>query len=192
MTAGRTENASTDLFPPDEIGEIPENLYREPLEVIYADHFRALVACRLLDSLIDPAGDPAAPRLAAAVRQFLEHDLPANFADEEEDLFPLLRARCTGEDKVEELLALLTGEHAQNGALATAVIEQLGRLAAGKPVRNAPRAHEQAALFGELLRRHLAWENGWLLSLARQRLTPADLSRLGRSMAARHGVDYPE
>ena len=30
------------------IGDLPENLFREPLELLYADHFRTLVVCRLL------------------------------------------------------------------------------------------------------------------------------------------------
>jgi len=192
MTDTAGQSAPPDAMASDEIGGIPENLYREPLEAIYADHYRALVACRLLERLVDPAGDSADKRQVVAVRHFLEHDLPAHFADEEEDLFPLLRQRCTSDDKVDKLLALLSQEHAQNGALAASVIDHLRRLATGKRVRNAARAQEQAALFGELQRRHLAWENGLLLSLARQRLTRSDLSRLGRSMAARHGASYRE
>lgn len=190
MIAARTESALTDAMASDEIGEIPENLYREPLEALYADHFRALVACRLLDRLSDPSDDATASRHAAAVRHFLEHDLPAHHADEEEDLFPLLRERCIGDERVEKMLALLTEEHADNGALAAAVIENLGRIASGEAVRDAPQAHQQAVLFSKLHRRHMAWENGLLLSLARRRLTPADLSRLGRSMAVRHGANY--
>ncbi len=188
MTAGAVSAAMGS----DEIGEIPENLYREPLEALYADHFRAHVACRLLCRVIDAAGDGAVQRQARAVQHFLEHDLPAHFADEEEDLFPLLRARCRDDDRIEVVLALLTEEHARTGTLAEAVVEHLRRMAAGRETGDTPLAKQQAMLFGELHERHLAWENRLLLSLARQRLTRADLSRLGRSMAVRHGARYPE
>ena len=184
--------AGTDPVDWDEIGEIPENLYREPLEAIYADHFRTLVACRLLDRLIDRAGDPAAIRHAGTVQRFLEQDLPAHHADEEEDLFPMLRARCSGNERVEKVLALLSEEHTKNQGLVSAVIDHLSRVVTGEAVRNAPEAHEKAVLFGELCRRHMAWENELVLSLARQILTAEDLADLGRSMAARHGVRYRE
>ena len=37
-------------------------------------------------------------------------------------------------------------------------------------------------------RRHLAWENGAILPLARKRLTPEDLRTLGQKMAALRGI----
>lgn len=175
----------------DQIGDIPENLYREPLEAIYADHFRALMVCRMLDGL----GAQEQPKLVeclTGIRHFLEHDLPIHMADEEQDLFPLLRRRCRPEDEVDNLLALLSEEHARNADLATAIIQDLAELRTkGGPARR-EKLIVEATLFKELQRRHLAWENSVLLPLARSRLNAKDFEVLGRHMAARHGVIYPE
>lgn len=176
----------------DEIGEIPENLYREPLEVLYADHFRALVACRLLSTLALSHEGAAAAVQAARIRLYLERDLPIHWADEEEDLFPLLRQRCAEAEKLNGLLTLLSEEHEQNGALVGVAIDYLDRLAAGEARHDAIEAREKTGLFSELQRRHLAWENSMLLPLARRWLAPEDMSGLGRRMAARHGATYPE
>ncbi len=192
VVIGRRDHAHPPGTPRlDEIGEIPENLYREPLEVIYADHFRALVACRLLSSLA-LSEEGAAAGQAARIRLYLERDLPIHLADEEEDLFPLLRQRCADPEKIDGLLTLLSEEHEQNGALAGVAIEYLGRLAAGEGQHDAIEAREKTGLFSELQRRHLVWENSMLLPLARRWLAPEDMGGLGRRMAARHGVAYLE
>ena len=191
MIGHRDRAASLGTPRVDEIGEIPENLYREPLEVIHADHFRALVACRFLSALALSEED-AAPGQAARIRLYLERDLPIHLADEEEDLFPLLRERCAEPEEIDGLLALLSEEHERNGALAGAAIDYLDRLAAGGGRHDATGAREKTGLFSELQRRHLAWENGMLLPLARRWLAPEDMGGLGRRMAARHGAAYPE
>ncbi len=129
--SGRTRQSSDEL-PADEIGEIPENLFREPLEVIRADHFRTLVACRMLSRLIDSVGRPVTDGQVILIQHYLLHDLPIHFADEEEDLFPLLRARYEGDHGVNAMLSLLAKEHARNEALATVVIAYLEQLAAKK------------------------------------------------------------
>ena len=46
-----------------------------------------------------------------------------------------------------------------------------------------------AMAFATLQRRHLAWENGTILPLARQRLSAEDKAELGRRMTARRGGD---
>ena len=50
----------------------------------------------------------------------------------------------------------------------------------------------EARTFGVLQRRHLAWENGTILPLARKRLNKHDLAELGRKMAARRGLSFPD
>jgi hemerythrin-like domain-containing protein len=40
-------------------------------------------------------------------------------------------------------------------------------------------------------RRHLGLEDQVILPLARRRLSPADLDRIGRAMAARRNIDFP-
>lgn len=174
-----------------EIDDIPENLYREPLEAIYADHFRALMVCRMLDGL-GTAEQPKLIERAPEIRNYLERDLPMHMADEEQDLFPLLRRRCRPEDEVDNLLALLSEEHARNADLAATVSVNLAALCSDEGQGRQGKLIVDVTLFKELQRRHLAWENSVLLPLARARLTAQDVEQLGRHMATRHGVILPE
>ncbi len=54
----------------------------------------------------------------------------------------------------------------------------------GEPADREAFPHDARA-FAIFQRRHLGWENGTVLPLARKRLTDADQAELGRRMAAR-------
>lgn len=178
--------------PASEIEAIPENLFREPIDYLYADHFRQRVVCKFLDEIaFDPAA-PGAARLAVIVRAYLERELPHHIADEEQELFPRLRSRCNPADNTERILGMLSEEHRRDGDLCEAVLEGLRALAEGhetSPCAAFPRA---AAAFAETQRRHLAWEDDVVLPLARERLTNEDLGEMGRNMAERRGASYPD
>jgi hemerythrin-like domain-containing protein len=168
-----------------EIEAIPENLFREPIDYLYADHFRQRIVCKLLDRI---ASDPQANQvdgLAEVVLEYLERDLPLHVGDEEQDLFPRLRARCKPEDQIEHTLTLLAEEHGRDKDLGLPLM-------AGLPLPNAAEFLKAASTFAETQRRHLAWEEGVVLPFARKKLLPKDLAELGRSMAARRGAAYPE
>lgn len=174
------------------IEAIPENLFREPIDYLYADHYRQRVVCRFLDEI---AQDPEAGRsldLAPRVLDYLVRDLPQHIADEEQDLFPRLRARCTPEDQVERVLMLLSEEHARDQEVVLALPAGLRSLTEGRPLEERDLFVQAASTFAECQRRHLAWEEGVILPLARKRLKPDDLAGLGRSMAARRGARYPD
>jgi hypothetical protein len=47
---------------------------------------------------------------------------------------------------------------------------------------------QKCQAMSEFQRRHIAWENGVLLPLAKRRLTAGDIADLGRAMAGRRGV----
>lgn len=49
-----------------------------------------------------------------------------------------------------------------------------------------------ARAFAELRERHLTWENSTVLPLVEARLGAEELPTIGRHMAARRGMDYPE
>jgi hemerythrin-like domain-containing protein len=184
--------AADSLTQVDKIEAIPENLFREPIDYLYADHFRQRVVCKFLD---DIAQDPEAgrvPELAVIVLDYLMQDLPQHIADEEKDLFPRLRTRCKPEDQVERVLLLLSEEHARDQDVLLALPAGLRSLIAGRPLQRPELFVQAASTFAECQRRHLAWEEGVILPLARKRLGPEDLAGLGRSMAARRGVTYPE
>lgn len=175
----------------EELGPIPENLFREPIDYLYADHFRRRVVCRFLDEIaLDPSG-PDIARLSSVALDYIEQDLPLHVADEEQDLFALLRERCVPEDRLDAMLSVLSEEHARDWELSLLLTAGLRSLAAGKPLRQSDEFPHVAATFAEGQRRHLAWEEAVMFPLARTRLLQADLETMGRNMAARRNVAYP-
>lgn len=175
-----------------EIEPIPENLFRAPIDYLYAEHFRQRIVCDLLDEIAEDPARRDAPRKSATVLSYLEHDLPHHIADEEKDLLPFLRERCAPADRTERILRLLAEEHGRDQDLTESLRTGLRALAAGKALRSQEAFLKSAAAFAELQRRHLAWEDELILPLARERLTAGDLQTIGRRMAERRGVEYPE
>lgn len=166
------------------IEDIPEEFFEDPLDYFHADHFRQRTLCNLLDDMIESG---AADRdTIAAMLEYLKRDLGLHLRDEEDDLFPLLRRHCLPEDNLENILGVLSEEHAKDEELCVVLVEGLQALLDGEALRNHPRLIAAASTFTETQRRHLTWENGLLLPLARKRLTQDDLVNLGRSIAARH------
>ncbi len=168
----------------------PERFLR-PLDVLRHDHDRQERFCDALETLAaEPEAEPETRPLAALLA-YLREDLPLHTRDEEEDLFPMLRARCLPEDGIADALAQLSREHALDSDLAGFIAGDLeavvGRIALKPPMR----LFINARAFAETQRRHLGWENRLVLPLARKRLTGSDLESLGRAMATRRGVPYP-
>lgn len=169
----------------------PVDLLRTPLDYIFADHFRQRSLCRILGEL---AGAAELDRvMARAALDFLRSDFSLHVLDEEKDLFPLLRKRRQRQDRIGDILARLGSEHSADALDAEQIVAALtGALdeAARAPLDEAARA--LFARFATNERRHLTAENAIVLPLARARLTDVDLESLGRHMAARRGVTYPE
>lgn len=175
-----------------ELEPIPENLLREPVEYFYAEHFRQRCLCVALDEVMASPSDPRVPKRAAAILEFLEHELPRHIEDEEQTLFPMLRLRCKAEDRIDQILGLLCEEHERDDVLGAALMAGLRRIAAGTASPSWDAFWRAATAFSETQRRHLAWENAVVLPLVRKRLNVADMVALGRAMAARRGIAYPE
>jgi hemerythrin-like domain-containing protein len=172
--------------------EITPEAFLDPLEFIRDDHFRQLRMCNLMDAFsyrmeVEPIND-----LAGTLLAFLERDLALHTADEEEDLFPLLRKRCPPEEEIDEVLRQLSREHELDRDLVEFIVADLDALAQGLKVSHPTRLLMNIREFAELQRRHLTWENRVVLPMARQKLTQEDLTRIGRHMAERRQLDYPE
>ncbi len=170
----------------------PRDLLR-PLDVLQSVHDRQLDLCEWFIALSE--GGDVAPVQAerAAILDYLSRELPLHAKDEDKGLFPLLRARCLAEDGVEAILAQLDWEHNEDKSLARELIKDLRAV----PEQTGP-TETTGSLFGNLhdfgdaQRRHVRWENAVLVPLARKRLQTDDLERLGRDMAKRRGIDWPE
>lgn len=166
--------------------------FRHPLEFIFADHDRQRVVCAALERLAGDLHAPDARENAAFVLGHLENELPIHIADEERDLFPLLRLRCLADDRIDELLSLLEDEHEEDDLHCAALLAPLRIIAEGGRPGDVPEFAAIARDFARFQRRHLGWENGTVLPLAERRLTDADQAELGRNMAARRGISPPE
>ena len=175
-----------------ELEAIPEALFREPLEFIYADHYRQRCICSALDYMIKNPGAPDVAEWAGAILAYLERELPLHIADEEETLFPLLRQRSKPGDQIESILGLLAEEHARDEALAAALRVGLRRVAEGTASPSWDAFWHAAMGYSEVLLRHLSWENALVLPFARRCLSAVDIVDLGRALAARRGTAYPD
>ena len=151
----------------------PEGV-RYPIEFLFAEHDRQRVVCAALERLAQDCAAEDAQENAAFVLSYLEHELPLHVADEEDDLFPLLKRRSNPDDDVDTILALLTEEHEGDQEYHHKLLEPLCSIAAGLQPSDVVDFTHAARTYSVIQRRHLAWENGTVLPLARKRLTAAD------------------
>lgn len=165
-------------------GAAADGVPANPLDLLAANHWRRREASRLLaETAAAKRPDRGSLR---RLRDWLRDELPAHVADEEEDLFPLLRARAAPEDEIGPTLeALSRDRHAAETGIAAA-LEAIERLLAA-PDRLAPEERARLADLAETERRHLIVENAIILPLARVRLMPEDLEGMGRRMLERRG-----
>ncbi len=161
-------------------------LLGNPLGFIHEDHLRARALCAEMDRIAAaPSPDPAA---AARVAEFLTQELPLHLADEESDLFPLLRRRCPPDDEIAGVLHRLHADHAQMRTDRRKVVIGLHALADAGVV---PDADTRTALgaYANRARRHLILENAIILPFARLRLIASDHDTLRLRMMQRRGLD---
>lgn len=162
-----------------------------PLDVLEACHTHIATQCDTLEKLLahlhTQGVDEAARQAARAVLNYFDTAAVHHHDDEERNLFPLLElARAPGAC---DLAESLTHEHEEQAWLWRALRSQL------LAVHQGTAATLDAVLLARFVaaqRSHLAFENTHVLPLAREVLDAAALTRLGRAMAARRGVPYPE
>jgi len=163
-----------------------------PIQAIRREHDRQALACDRLAALATEAEPAPVAAEIDALLVFLREDLAWHTADEEIDLFPSLRARCTPADGIEGILDQLSREHALDKDIADFLVDDLTASAARAGWAPPRRFGINAHAFAETQRRHLDWENNLVLPLAQSRLTADDLRELGRNMARRRGVQLPD
>jgi hemerythrin-like domain-containing protein len=175
------------LLHPGGIERSPPALLKEPLEFLFAEHYRHRQMCKILEYLaVAPAFDAS---LIAATDDFIRYDLALHVIDEEEDLFPLLRRRCEPDDDIEDVLGRLSADHALDQQLAH-VVRSIFSLAMEKraPPSALPGGGEALLKLAKQEKSHMALENAVVMPLARRRLTADDLEALSMRLAARRGV----
>jgi len=173
------------------IEPMPLDLIVEPLDWIFAEHFRQRQLCTALEKIAASA-EPLLDTMAAA-GAYLEHEMPLHVQDEEDDLFPLVRKRCAPEDEIEKVLSRLTRDHEVDNGQAAEIANMLMRaVAANRPLGKRSKAARLARAFAQHQRHHLVVENAVVLPISRLRLKKEDLEALSRKMAARRGIILPE
>lgn len=176
-----------------QIEPLPAGLAHEPLNWLFAEHYRHRQLCRLIERV--GTATILLRDEAEEILTFLDQDMALHIIDEEEDLFPLLRRRCLPEDELGPLLGSLSAEHRddmeQTRILSALLVQALADGQAPGHDLETQRLFTDFALHE---RRHIALENAVILPIARLRLTPCDLRALSTRMAARRGVylDSPE
>jgi len=169
----------------------PVSQLAEPLDYMFAEHFRQRVLCNILDVIADQ--ERPDHQMIKAVLKFLRMDFAPHIVDEEHDLFPLLRRRAEPDDRIDDVLGQLTQEHAADRLDAELIIDGLNKTLAGKiGTRLASSLGTLLHRFAENERQHLTLENAIVLPLARIRLTADDLRNLTQRMATRRGVNLQE
>lgn len=175
------------MIRPSVIEPSPPELLKEPLDFIFAEHFRHRQMCRILMYLARTHEFEGA--LIASTDDFIRYDLALHVIDEEEDLFPLLRRRCEADDSIEEVLGRLSADHALDQEYARAVRAVFSlALQRREPPSTLPGGADALTRLAEQERSHMALENAVVMPLARRRLSSADLSALAIRLAARRGV----
>jgi iron-sulfur cluster repair protein YtfE (RIC family) len=183
------EDHVTEIAPinPGGIERSPPGLLREPLEFLFAEHYRHRQMCKILEYLA--VAQVFEATLIASTDDFIRYDLTLHVIDEEEDLFPLLRRRCAPEDDIEDVLGRLSADHAIDQELARTVRSffavALEKRLAPSTLPGGPEAMLQLA---RQEKGHMALENAVVMPLARRRLQAGDLAALSVRLAARRGV----
>lgn len=165
--------------------------FHDPLGLLAACHGRIESQCATLLRLpayLDLHGCDAQARQAAlkALRYF-ESAGRHHHADEERDLFPLLRVHAahSQEETLPAVLDCLEVQHGEMEGAWQALAIPLSGLANG---RLAPGLLPLVEDFARLYRDHMVVENAVILPFARKCLGIAELRSLGERMAARRGV----
>jgi hemerythrin-like domain-containing protein len=177
---------------PIQIGRRPDHGYQEPFGLLSDCHRRIE---SFLEALMLIAAEAKGGPLSGSRRAELEAALayfaaaaPKHTADEEESLFP--RLRQSGEPaalKALQTLERLEGDH-QDAERHHDAVDALGRrwLADGSlSSRDADALRDHLAALQAIYREHIAIEDRDLFPAAARVLSAADVSAIGREMAAR-------
>jgi hemerythrin-like domain-containing protein len=181
---------------PVTIGKAPENDYTNPLGLLSDCHRRIEQFLNLLLAVVNQA---AGERLNTEERQALETALryfreaaPKHTRDEEESLFPRLRALQNPlAQEALSMLDILHEDH-QTADLAHQEVESLCRQWLADDALAKASCHRLRDLLESLksiYERHIAVEDTQLFPLARKLLDVPELQAMAAEMAARRGLD---
>ncbi|MBL9148117.1 MAG: hemerythrin domain-containing protein [Phycisphaerae bacterium] len=180
------------------LGHTPDHDFDEPIGLLTDCHRRIEMFLELLQRAVrEHAGAPLDTPTAAAIRnaqQYFAKAAPKHTADEEESLFPRLRAAAATQGQDCSAIVRLEGDHEQADRLHAQVNGLLeGWLSDGSlPAERFTELGTILATLRELYREHIHLEEAEVFPLAGSLLSPTDLSAVGSEMRARRGLRPPE
>jgi len=161
--------------------------FDDPLEMLQACHGRITAQCDTLQRLVShlqmQGNDEQAAQAARAILHYFDTAGQYHHQDEERDLFPVLLA--SGDSTAAGYVERLLGEHKEMEKAWHALRPLLLAIADDSANTLDP---DIAAHFIDCYARHIEFENGNLLPLAKRLLNAGQLQTLGQQMAARRGV----
>ncbi len=180
------------------IGQHADHGFDEPLGLLSDCHRRIE---RFLTMLVTVAGtrrggalDEGDRRALEAALRYFDTAAPRHSADEEESLFPRLRARTDPEAQAAcDALDRLEADHRRAEALHERVARLTRQwLSTGTLAEpDASALTDDLAALERLYRDHIAVEDHEVFPAAGRVLGSAELGEVGREMAARRGVGFP-
>lgn len=165
--------------------------FDEPLEMLEACHERIEAQLATLEKLVAHLAargcDPEGRAAALGVMRYFDTAGVHHHSDEEEDLFPLLRAIAATQrrEEIGATLYELQREHESMGTLYAALRECLDTIAQGEGARLDA---GEVARFAWLYRRHIRLEAGTIIPFARAALDANQRRHLGVRMAERRRI----
>lgn len=167
--------------------------FDHPVGLLYAchervRHFAGLVP-KIAARLAQGGPDSAVREAAASVLRYFDLAAQLHHQDEEEDVFPALRAVLSGAEDAALASAIdrIEAEHRALAASYAAVRPALEALAAGQA---AALSRDTAEVFATLYPAHAQAEEREVFAVLEARLSAATLAQIGRNMAARRGVSH--
>ena len=167
--------------------------FDHPLELLHACHGKIMHQCgtlRILTTHLSNKGcDQQAQQAAQGILRYFDSAGQFHHQDEEEDLFPALRAIGAEQAQVDALLERLMSDHTVLAAAWNEVRPLLVQISEGvnAPLNEALTEKIITGYFG-----HIAVEEKELLPLAARLLSPQQTEQLGHRMAERRGAKFPQ
>ncbi len=166
------------------IGAAPAPSFDDPLEMLLACHERIRAQCATLGKLVVHLPvhgyDIQARQAAQAILRYFDSAGRHHHDDEEQDLFPRLRA--SNDAEAQALVARLLDEHQGMDAAWQRLRPYLAALSETSAATLDAAAAQH---FIDVYDRHITLENTQLIPLAKRLLSAEQLSTMGNNMAAR-------
>ena len=150
----------------------------DPLGLLDEDNALRLDLCDLLEHIADGLPENATPQLAHLAFTAIERGWANHVAFEEEALFPILHRYAAGDPGLDAGLRQLAAEHAADAGLDQEIVDTLHDLARGGPPRNPEMVGYLLRAHFVPMRRHILWENAFLLPAARRLLSDDEIAML--------------